>query len=287
MVTKRVLYSAGAMYWDEPTTLELVMIILNYVACIPVLLSVGIFSIYHLVSLMRNTTTIDGWEKDKAAIMVKRGKTREVKFPYDLGRRRNIESILGTKRSLWCCPTRTPGSGLKYELSNTEGNEWLPNDSESESDNDQNGDVAHNSSPWTYENGSLNPALRSSNSELSELRSRRRRAPQNKVSGASPLPPYHPDYREDGQPEQYFEDTGSSGEEYTKLGKVHVRRGSEGYEVREEGREEMLRRYLEEQGEDPDRYLRYIPQPDEDSESDDDDDVPLAYHKGKEDVKTK
>jgi hypothetical protein len=39
----------------------------------------------------------------------------------DLGKRRNIESVLGTNPILWCCPTRTPGSGLKYELSNSEG----------------------------------------------------------------------------------------------------------------------------------------------------------------------
>ena len=35
--------------------------------------------------------------------------------------RRNIESVLGTNPILWCWPSRTPGSGLKYELSNSEG----------------------------------------------------------------------------------------------------------------------------------------------------------------------
>ena len=38
--------------------------------------------------------------------------------------RRNIESILGTNPLLWCCPTSTPGSGLKFELSNNDG-EWI------------------------------------------------------------------------------------------------------------------------------------------------------------------
>jgi hypothetical protein len=37
--------------------------------------------------------------------------------------RRNIESVLGPNPLLWCCPSRTPGSGLKYELSNYDG-EW-------------------------------------------------------------------------------------------------------------------------------------------------------------------
>ena len=36
------------------------------------------FSLFHLYSLLYNTTTIEGWEKDKAALMVKRGKLREV-----------------------------------------------------------------------------------------------------------------------------------------------------------------------------------------------------------------
>lgn len=59
MVTRRVLYASKGGYWvrsnlclcrmqinerqDEPSTLELIMIILNYVACIPVLLAVGCF----------------------------------------------------------------------------------------------------------------------------------------------------------------------------------------------------------------------------------------------------
>jgi len=159
--------------------------------------------------------------------------------------------------------------------------EWpLKETASSDSSSDQNGDDSRNSSPWTYENESLNPALRPSNSQLRTSTARRRRPPQNKIPGASSLPPYHPDYREDEQdayaPEEYSEESGSS-EGESRAGKTHVRRGSEGFEVRQEGREEMLRRYLQELGEDPDRYLRYIPQPDEDSESEDDN-VPLAYH---------
>ncbi|KAF8910100.1 hypothetical protein CPB84DRAFT_1673142, partial [Gymnopilus junonius] len=133
-------------------------------------------------------------------------------------------------------------------------------------------------SPWTYENG-LNPALHPTNSEL---RSRRRRRLQNGLPGSSSVPPYHPDYRENqtfADEGEYSEETASAGEEFSRPGKVHVRRGSEGYEVRQEGREDMLRRYLAEIGEDPDRYLRYIPQPDEDSEEDESENIPLSYHR--------
>ncbi|EDR15221.1 uncharacterized protein LACBIDRAFT_145895, partial [Laccaria bicolor S238N-H82] len=117
MVTRRVFSSMNGHYWDEPSSSELVMIILNYVACVPVLVVVGGFSLYHFYSLMANTTTIEGWEKDKAATMVRRGQVREIKFPYDLGARRNIESILGSRPLFWCWPSRTPGNGLRYELS--------------------------------------------------------------------------------------------------------------------------------------------------------------------------
>ncbi|KAF8971687.1 DHHC palmitoyltransferase-domain-containing protein [Flammula alnicola] len=311
MVTKRVFYSMGARYWDEPDTLELVMIIMNYVACIPVLLAVGalncsirprltcLSSLYHFYSLAGNSTTIEGWEKDKRSVMVKKGRAREVKFAYvcshkcsfcapfnvivlqDLGRRRNIESILGQRPLLWCCPTRTPGTGLRYELSSAEG-EILPNpESTSESSSVEGTDITHNLSPWTFENESLNPALRPSNSQL---RTRRRRIPQNNIPGASALPPYHPDYQEGEQqpyePDQYSEDSESSADEKMAphAGQHRVRRGSEGYEIRQEGREEMLRKYLEELGEEPGRYVRYIPQVEDDSASDEDEDnTPLAH----------
>lgn len=74
------------------------MIIMNYVACVPVLLIVGgfrydfsehsrlatnaIFSLYHFYTLLSNTTTIEGWEKDKMSVMVKKGEAREVKLVF-------------------------------------------------------------------------------------------------------------------------------------------------------------------------------------------------------------
>jgi len=124
MLTMRVMYMGKGGYWVEPPLLELVMIMLNYVTCIPVLLAVGGFSCYHFYGLVGNTTTVESWEKDKVAVMFKKGRTRQIKFPYDIRMRRNIESVLGPNPLLWCCPSRTPGSGLKYELSNNDG-EWI------------------------------------------------------------------------------------------------------------------------------------------------------------------
>ncbi|KAK7063949.1 Palmitoyltransferase PFA4 [Favolaschia claudopus] len=267
MVTLRVYSSLGARYWDEPETVELVLIILNYVACVPVLMAVGAFSLYHFNALKNNTTTIEGWEKDKAATMVRRGKIREIKFPYNIGRRKNIESILGKNAWLWCWPTVTPGSGLKYELTaDDDGNivseEWPPRDPAEVYHEDPNHEFILPDSPWTYENGSVNPELQPSNSTSSP---RRRKVTPD---GTSSLPPYHPDYRPPEQDESSDDDYG-----YTDPSRVKVRRGSEGYEVRPAQREDMLARYLLEIGETPQRYHRYIPQPESE---DSDEDVPLG-----------
>jgi len=102
-----------------------------------------------------------------------------------------------------------------------------------------------------------------------------RRATKNTIPGASLFPPYHPNYKEQQESDRYSE--GSSDGQFPKNSEqLHVRRGSEGYEVRPTEREEMLSRYLKELGEEPGRYVRYIPQV-EDESDDDDDDTPLAY----------
>jgi len=62
-----------------PSTSQVVVLVLNYVACVPVLIAVGVFSLYHLWSVAVNTTTIEGWEKDRAASLMRRGKIREVR----------------------------------------------------------------------------------------------------------------------------------------------------------------------------------------------------------------
>ncbi|KAF8899051.1 zf-DHHC-domain-containing protein [Infundibulicybe gibba] len=266
MITWRVYSTMGSRYWDEPSGMELVFIILNYVACVPVLLCVGIFSLYHFKGLLQNTTTIEGWEKDKAATMVQRGKIRDVKFPYHLGKRRNIDAVLGSNPLLWCWPTVPPGTGLKYQLSSDDEGSmavWPPRDPRETSE------FQLPASPWTYENGSLNPNLEPNNARLRSS-VKPKRSSQN-ASGTSALPPYHPDYAEAEDGEVVYTSESSSQD---SLGAgSFVRRGSEGYEVRPVGREDMLSRYLRELGEEPQRYHRYIPQPLSDSE---DDDVPLS-----------
>ena len=61
----------------------------------------------------------------------------------------------------------------------------------------------------------------------------------------------------------------SDDDEIMPWGGPKVRRGSEGYEVREESREEILRRYIESRGEDVGRYQRYVPETSATSEEED------------------
>jgi len=101
MVTRRVFDTIGKHYWvrhmrfcpqhsqtffqDSSDARELLWVVMNYVTCVPVLLMVGGFSLYHFYALLGNTTTIEAWEKDKVATLIRRGKIREVKFPYNIG----------------------------------------------------------------------------------------------------------------------------------------------------------------------------------------------------------
>jgi hypothetical protein len=70
------------MKQEEPTLTDMLFLIFNFAACGPVWLCVGMFSVYHLYLASGNSTTIEGWEKDKVATLVRRGKIHDVKYPY-------------------------------------------------------------------------------------------------------------------------------------------------------------------------------------------------------------
>lgn len=73
--------------WQQshPSTLQIVMLVLNYVACVPVLIAVGCFSLYHMWCLAVNTTTIESWEKEKVATLRRKGKIMAVRGGSALG----------------------------------------------------------------------------------------------------------------------------------------------------------------------------------------------------------
>jgi hypothetical protein len=66
----------------EPSTADVVWMVMNLAAGVPVWLCIGIFSLYHLYCAAGNSTTIEGWEKDRVATLVRRGKIKEIKYPY-------------------------------------------------------------------------------------------------------------------------------------------------------------------------------------------------------------
>lgn len=130
-------------------------------------------------------------------------------------------------------------------------------------------------SPWTYENGSLNPNLEPHN----PARPARRRHIGRPVSS---VPPYHPDYKPPGEDDAFPDPAGGSSSEDEYLlpsgPRKLVRRGSEGYEVRTINREAMLKQHVEQQLTEPGRYKVYVPEPitPSESESEEEEEVPLA-----------
>jgi hypothetical protein len=153
--------------------------------------------------------------------------------------------------------------------------EWPPRDPTDFEDDDLDHELTLPSSPWTYANGSLNPALEVSNGAM------RRRANARRRGEAGAVPPYHPDFEDP----TYDPAAGDSSEsdDYDEEPMPpsrpgpRVRRGSEGVEVLPVDREEMLRRYVASATAREGRYQRYTPEPPSEGEDNDEtDDVPLA-----------
>ncbi|KAI0297589.1 DHHC palmitoyltransferase-domain-containing protein [Multifurca ochricompacta] len=308
MITRRIFDTLGKHYWDSSDTTELLFVVLNYVTCVPVLLMVGGFSLYHLYCILGNTTTIEGWEKDKVATLIRRGKIREIKFPYNLGARRNVDSMLGTNPLLWCWPNVGPlGTGTKYQLAEGDG-KWVElsaRDPQEPEFHEYSYAYAHGewmrpASPWTYDNDGPNPVLIPSNSRSTQ-QLRARKPTGGRRVGVSSVPPYHPDYEPvedgdewggnvnvDGDVDGDDDDGGADGVHFAayESGMARVRRGSEGYEVLPIDRERLLAEHISTRGREAGHYHRYVPDPpsEPDSESgreaddddDDDDDEPLA-----------
>lgn len=63
-----------------------------------------------------NTTTIEGWEKEKVAIMKRKGKIREYRYPYTLGLLGNLRAVFGPSLLLACWPRAAVGDGLSFPV---------------------------------------------------------------------------------------------------------------------------------------------------------------------------
>ena len=160
-------------------------------------------------------------------------------------------------------------------LLDADGQSWPPEDptrfrvhQDYASGDDDDHELVLPESPWTYENGSLNPDLRPSSAY------RRSSKKKTKVDEGfvSNVPPYHPDYVDPSstrrRPVKYADISSASSkdsDDYRYSGNV-VREGSEGYEVKQVDREEILRRYILSRGEEVGRYRRYTPETPSDDE---------------------
>ncbi|GAA5967190.1 hypothetical protein JCM11641_000472 [Rhodosporidiobolus odoratus] len=164
MVTRQA-FNSLAFFRTEPTTFQMVILVMNYVLGAPVLIAVGVFSLFHLWSIATNTTTIEGWEKDKVASLKRRGKIREYRYPYHLGYLANLRAVLGDNILLWCLPQRAPGDGLSYPTAiGTEPRDqlvWPPRGVHVRPHRNKTRQPPSSSSAFTYGRG-LNPSLLSS-----------------------------------------------------------------------------------------------------------------------------
>ncbi|KAI8086229.1 palmitoyltransferase PFA4 [Halteromyces radiatus] len=102
----------------EPTTTEVIFLVLNFVLASVVLFCVGILSGYHLYCVIRNQSTIEAWERSKVETLIRRGKIPPFEYPFSLGGYRNICAVLGNNPLLWLWPSRqvATGDGISFPL---------------------------------------------------------------------------------------------------------------------------------------------------------------------------
>ncbi|SCV67858.1 BQ2448_5469 [Microbotryum intermedium] len=270
MVSRRVFYGNQCVDYahQDVTKGFLVILVMNYILCLPTFIVVGMFSLYHVWCLMSNTTTIESWEKEKTATLQRRGRIAEFTYPYHLSFIKNIQAVLGTNPLLWLVPgQRAPGDGLKFKVGKEVGKLrnvaceqalrqsgmlivsesflfpseedsqylWPPKDpylppSSSSSRRDRTNDP---SQAFTYGPDALNPSL------LSQLHQRKRkliksdRAPYE-IDRSSGLSDDRALLDDDDEEEADDIPLASLAAGHTS-GRVRMRRGSEGYEVRPRG----------------------------------------------------
>ncbi|TYJ58112.1 hypothetical protein B9479_001208 [Cryptococcus floricola] len=237
---------AVAHYYIEPSLSDVLFLVFNFAACIPVWLCVGMFSIYHLYLASGNSTTIEGWEKDKVATLIRRGKIKEVKYPYNIGMYKNLKSVLGPQPLLWLWPQNMRGDGLSFPVNPEAGDPdcqyfWPPQDPSRYPNPPPRPSTA---SPFTYGDG-FNPNLRPSNA----LRSRAARDHEHSLDPNDPNHTFeegegeeayssgedrdNDSIRTSSSPEPYLSDYDEYNEGPLAPGErmTRVRRGSEGWEV--------------------------------------------------------
>ncbi|KAK2465741.1 hypothetical protein APHAL10511_002285 [Amanita phalloides] len=187
MLSYRLYDSPPAMNWNSKNgslSMELIIIALNYLACISVLSYLLRHSVAQLLNLLRNRTSIEKFQESK---LTKEQKVRflqhylniltmhsgeevpicmsnvlkirySTQFIQDLGSAHNIESLFGPKVWLWWWPSQRPGDGLKFPIIEGSEEPWPPRDQdEADATNVDYGDLYHSFDPKLHDSASLRP----------------------------------------------------------------------------------------------------------------------------------
>lgn len=64
-------------------------------------------------------------------MLMRKGKIKEIKYPYDLGCWHNVRAVLGEKLIWWCWPQESTGDGLHFETGRNVS-KWLSSVDEEE-----------------------------------------------------------------------------------------------------------------------------------------------------------
>ncbi|TPX44151.1 hypothetical protein SeMB42_g04079 [Synchytrium endobioticum] len=240
------------MYVPPATNREMIAIVVNAVILIIAVLSVGMLTAFQTYYAMTNVTTIESMENDKIVELMNKGRIPKVAaFPYDLGWYRNVSQVLGPRWYLWLLPQRQAGDGCVFPVAEKlfkEGNAvmWPPDEyyeyrrdpyglsrgSRHGSDYDRGSAGIEDSDPGDYSGDDDGPSAQHPSpdrySKPKPGRSSGRLTGGNLVSDDddTPIARTH---------------------RGRKIGGRHVRRGSEGYVVREftpQEREAMVRDVL-------------------------------------------
>ncbi|KAJ3069688.1 Palmitoyltransferase [Podochytrium sp. JEL0797] len=105
-------------YTPTPTNSTLGVMIVNIVILLILLLTVGTLSLWQLYYISNNTTTIEVLENDKIDRLKRRGTvSNQAQYPFDLGSAiANLKTVLGPTILLWWLPLPQRGDGHVFPI---------------------------------------------------------------------------------------------------------------------------------------------------------------------------
>ncbi|TPX31424.1 hypothetical protein SmJEL517_g05255 [Synchytrium microbalum] len=110
------------MFVNPADTLEVYIMVVNVVLLIVLVFTVGLLTGFQVYYAMTNVTTIENMENDKIVDLMNKGRIPKVAaFPYDLGWYRNMCQILGVRWWFWLVPQVQAGDGTVFPINDNLG----------------------------------------------------------------------------------------------------------------------------------------------------------------------